>query len=358
MPIRLKYIVHHCLQPSKPKGAEMSIRTTFIAIISLAVFIAGAMTFFAYSSEINASRARLVGASKVIETASGPIEYAEAGEGPVVLVVHGAGGGFDQGLDIAKPLVSQGFKVIAMSRFGYLRTPPAADGSAASQAKAHASLLDALQIKQAATFGVSAGGPSALQFAIDYPERCTALVLMVPLAYKPQDVPASVPTLSPFTEKILMTIVGSDFAFWLGTKLAPSLVTKTVLGTPPEIAANASEEEKNRIRSFMKSILPISSRVRGIVNDSKISASLKRFEFEKVKAPTLILSVRDDLYGTFASSEYTAKQIPGAKFIGYETGGHMLIGHDDQANTEITTFLKANSRANNIPSQIFGELDK
>jgi 2-hydroxy-6-oxonona-2,4-dienedioate hydrolase len=239
-----------------------------------------------------------------------------------------------------------------------LRTPPAADGSAASQAKAHASLLDALQIKQAATFGVSAGGPSALQFAIDYPERCTALVLMVPLAYKPQDVPASVPTLSPFTEKILMTIVGSDFAFWLGTKLAPSLVTKTVLGTPPEIAANASEEEKNRIRSFMKSILPISSRVRGIVNDSKISASLKRFEFEKVKAPTLILSVRDDLYGTFASSEYTAKQIPGAKFIGYETGGHMLIGHDDQANTEITTFLKANSRANNIPSQIFGELDK
>jgi hypothetical protein len=70
------------------------------------------------------------------------------------------------------------------------------------------------------------------------------------------------------------------------------------------------------------------------------------------------LSVRDDLYGTFASSEYTAKQIPGAKFIGYETGGHMLIGHDDQANTEITAFLKANSRINSIPGQVLGKLDE
>jgi 2-hydroxy-6-oxonona-2,4-dienedioate hydrolase len=336
----------------------MNIRTTLIAVICLAIFTAGAMTFFAYRHDINASHARLVGVSKVIETASGPIEYAESGEGPVVLVVHGAGGGFDQGLDIAKPLVSQGFKVIAMSRFGYLRTPSAADTSVAAQAKAHASLLDALQIEHVAIFGVSAGGPSALQFAIDYPERCSALVLMVPLAYKPQDVAASVPKLSPLTEKMLMTIVGSDFAFWLGSKLAPSLVTKTVLGTPPEIAATASEEEKNRIRRFMNSILPISSRARGIINDSKISASLKRFEFEKVKAPTLILSVRDDLYGTFASSEYTAKQIPGAKFIGYETGGHMLIGHDDQANTEITAFLKANSRINSIPGQVLGKLDE
>jgi 2-hydroxy-6-oxonona-2,4-dienedioate hydrolase len=272
------------------------------------------------------------------------------------LVVHGAGGGFDQALDIAKPLVSQGVKVIAMSRFGYLRTPPAKDGSVASQAKAHASLMDALQIKHAAIFGVSAGGPSALQFALEYPERCTALVLMVPLAYKPQDVAASAPKLSPLTEKMLMTIVGSDFAFWLGSKLAPNFVTMTVLGTPSEIAEAASEDEKNRIRRFMKSILPISSRVRGIINDSKISASLSRFEYEKVKAPTLILSVRDDLYGTFASSEYTAKQIPGAKFIGYETGGHMLIGHEGQANSEITMFLKTNNRTNNIPNQILGKL--
>jgi 2-hydroxy-6-oxonona-2,4-dienedioate hydrolase len=335
----------------------MNIRTTLISVISLAILAVGATTFYLYRQDINASHARLVGASKIIETASGPIEYAESGEGPVILVVHGAGGGFDQGLDLAKPLVAQGFKVIAMSRFAYLRTPPAADGSVASQAKAHASLLDALQIKQVAIFGVSAGGPSALQFAISYPERCTALVLMVPLAYKPQDVAASAPRLSPFTEKVLMTIVGSDFAFWLGSQLAPGLVTKTVLGTPPEIAAAASEKEKNRIYSFMKSILPISSRVHGIINDSKISASLKPFQYGKVKAPTLILSVRDDLYGTFASSEYTAKQIPGAKFIGYETGGHMLIGHDDQTNTEITTFLKANSSSNNIHSQIFGELD-
>jgi pimeloyl-ACP methyl ester carboxylesterase len=358
MPIRIKYIVHHGLQPDRTKGAEMSIRTTFIAIISLAVFIAAAMTFFAYSSEINASRARLAGASKVIETASGPIEYAEAGEGPVVLVVHGAGGGFDQGLDIAKPLVTQGFKIIAMSRFAYLRTPPAADASVTAQAKAHTSLLDALHIEHAAIFGVSAGGPSALQFAISYPERCSALVLMVPLAYKPSEMADSVPGLSPLTERVLMTIVGSDFAYWLATKIAPNFVTKTVMGTPPEIVAKANKSERRRVHSFMESILPISSRIRGIINDSKITASLSRFEFEKVKTPTLVLSARDDLYGTYPRSQYTAKQIPGAKFIGYETGGHMLVGHTDQTATEIVAFLKTSSGINSIPGQILGKLDE
>jgi 2-hydroxy-6-oxonona-2,4-dienedioate hydrolase len=39
-----------------------------------------------------------------------------------VLIVHCAGGGYDQGLAFGEPL-SSGWRIIAMSRFGYLRTP-------------------------------------------------------------------------------------------------------------------------------------------------------------------------------------------------------------------------------------------
>ena len=68
----------------------------------------------------------LAGGSEVIDTACGPIEYAAMGEGQPVLVVHGAGGGFDQGLWIARNLLGNGFRIIAPSRLDIcgLRSQP------------------------------------------------------------------------------------------------------------------------------------------------------------------------------------------------------------------------------------------
>ena len=48
--------------------------------------------------------------------------------------------------------------MIAMSRFGYLRTPMPADASPEAQADAHVCLLDALGIGKTAAMGGSAGG--------------------------------------------------------------------------------------------------------------------------------------------------------------------------------------------------------
>src|SRR5215204_3835630 len=94
------------------------------SLVALAGIIAalGIATYF-YRADIQQARDRVSRGSQMAETPCGPIEYAVVGNGPPVLVVHGAGGGFDQGLDIGAPLVEQGFRVIAMSRFGYLRTP-------------------------------------------------------------------------------------------------------------------------------------------------------------------------------------------------------------------------------------------
>ena len=100
------------------------------------------------------------------------------------MVVHGSGGGYDQGMAFAGALADYGIRVIAMSRFGYLRTPMPADASEAAQADAHVCLLDVLGIRQAAVLGGSAGALSALQMAIRHPDRVRALVLLVPLAYR------------------------------------------------------------------------------------------------------------------------------------------------------------------------------
>src|SRR5574341_741576 len=108
-----------------------TVRLARVAFIVVSLLIAGliGLVYRNYRRDIHRARARVSTGSQIVQTPCGPIEYAIAGEGPTVLVVHGAGGGFDQGLGFAQMLVDSGFRVIAMSRFGYLRTPLPTDAS-------------------------------------------------------------------------------------------------------------------------------------------------------------------------------------------------------------------------------------
>ncbi len=306
-----------------------------------AIFVAlGAVTFL-YQRDISQARVRVASGSLIAQTACGPIEYAEAGAGVPVLVVHGAGGGFDQGMDIAAPLVGHGFRVIAVSRFGYLRTPMPADATPAAQADAHACLLDALHIQRAAIFGISAGAPSSLQFALRYPQRTTALVLLVPATYAPsRNAGSNARTAPAGTTFLLDTALRWDFLFWAALKLAPDSMTRILLATDPALVSSASREEQARIATVKDHILPISPRRAGLLNEARIMSTLERYPLERITAPVLSLSAPDDLYGTYDAARYTAEQIPGARFVGYPNGGHLLVGHQQQAMDEIVRFLK------------------
>ena len=143
----------------------------------------------------------------MIETACGPIEYARIGKGYPVLVVHGAMGGFDQGLWLAHGFDLSEYQVISVSRFGYLRSPVPAGANLDLQADAFASLLDALEIRQAAVFAVSAGSTSAIRFAARHPERVSALILLCP------DAPGKVQMAMP-PRFIFDTLLRSDFIYW------------------------------------------------------------------------------------------------------------------------------------------------
>ena len=278
------------------------------------------------------------------ETPFGPIEYAVAGSGSPLLVVHGAGGGYDQGLTIGGPLADRGFRLIAMSRFGYLRTPVPADASAEAQADAHAHLLDALGISRAAVMGVSAGAPSAMQFALRHPDRASALVLLVPAAYAPR--PDGAASVRPASDRmpsgtgfLVQAFLGSDFLFWASVRLALPLVMRGILGTPPGIVENADDAEKARVARILEEILPISARRAGLLNDAAVVSSLPRYDLERITVPTLAISTADCLYGTFDGARYTAEHVPGARFKGYPSGGHMLVGRQEEILAEIADFL-------------------
>ena len=172
-----------------------------------------------------------------------------------------------------------------------------------------------------------AGANSALQFAIRHPARTSTLVLLVPAVYKPADVAPSVPRPPPLAEKMLIRIVTSDFVFWLTARFAEDKAMRMVLATPPEDLRATSAEEQVRARAVLHQILPISARIHGLLNDTRIAGNPPRYALEAIRAPTLVVSVRDDLFGTYTSAQYTAQHIPGARFVGYDRGGHVWLGH-------------------------------
>ena len=193
-------------------------RAVFI-LVSLVVVGVSALTTLRYQRDIRQARERVAAGSRIAQTPCGPIEYAVTGDGPPVLVVHGSGGGYDQGLDFGEPLTTHGLRVIAVSRFGYLRTPLPADASAAAQADAHACLLDALKVRGAAVIGASAGAPSAMQFAPRHPDRCSALVLVVPAAFVPRADGAPSMKTPAWTAFLFDTALRSDFLFWAAPRI-------------------------------------------------------------------------------------------------------------------------------------------
>lgn len=315
-------------------------RRLLAAGVLLVAIVLGALVYSAYDDAITSARARIASGAQVVQTACGPIQYAAIGRGDPLLVIHGAGGGFDQGLDIAWPFELAGFLVIAPSRFGYLQTPLPADASAEAQARAHACLLDALGIREASVLGVSAGGPSALQFAIQFPERTRRLVLMVPAAYTPRPEGAASLKTPSGTTFLFDSALRSDFLFWALLRGAPSLATRAILATPPEVVANAPVPEQARVDEMMTHILPVSPRRLGLLNDATVTSTLPRYPLERITAPTLVLSAQDDLFGTWECARYTAQQIAGARFLGFPTGGHLLVGHEDELLAEIVAFLR------------------
>ncbi len=313
-------------------GAAAGLVGVVLGVVALSIW-------WQFDRDLKLASARAAQGSTLLATRCGPIEVQQAGVGVPLLVVHGSGGGHDQGMAFAGALAQQGIRVIAMSRFGYLRTPMPADASAVAQADAHVCLLDALGIRRAAVMGGSAGAPSALQLAIRHPDRVSALILVVPLAYKPPTQPDSAPRMPAWVENTMMRMLGSDFLFWAALHVARDQVIKVVLATPPELLGAASPRERARLNAMLDHILPVSARAEGLRSDTAVGKHLAPAPLETIHAPTLVASARDDRYGTYAGAQYTASRIAGAKFVGFEQGGHTWVGHDDELMAEIVKLL-------------------
>lgn len=295
------------------------------------------MFYSRYKRDLAAARSRVrTPGSRVAETEHGPIEYVECGIGSPVLLVHGIVGGADHGPGMAQTYLGDGFRVITVSRFGYLQSPLPKDPSPAAQADIFASLLDVLEIPKVALVGTSAGTASSLQFALRHPDRCAALVLWS-MAVPPSPKP------SPLVRLALRAFFGSDFSVWAIITYFPSIMHQR-MGVPQSIRHQLTPGQLEWLSGTMAKFLPTSMRIKGIMNDVSLSnPGVNDIQiFEQISVPKLIIHAVDDPMPPFSGAKEIANRLPNTRFIEISNGGHLLLGHFDQVRAEIAAFIQHN----------------
>jgi 2-hydroxy-6-oxonona-2,4-dienedioate hydrolase len=311
-----------------------------LKLIGLAALSGAGIAAFAmrkmFRDDVADINAALEAGSNLVELDHGQIEYGREGSGQPVLVLHGAGGGYDQGLFVGRELFGSGHDLIAPSRFGYLRSGLPHDPQPYVQADAVAELLDHLKVPSAVVLGISAGAPSAIELALRHPEHVRALILIVPRAWAP-GVEVSAERTDGNRPIFAMVAKGQDFAWWMATKFAARRLLG-FLGVPSEVYDAADPLERDRLKWIARNILPLSRRVRGILADGE--TRIARWPLGNIATPTLVVSAKDDLFNTLLAARWTAEHVPAAELMVLESGGHLLCGQGEEVRVRIAEFVR------------------
>jgi pimeloyl-ACP methyl ester carboxylesterase len=247
--------------------------------------------------------------SSIMDTTSGHIEYSVKGSGPAILFAHGSPGGYDQSLATANMFKSDQFTYIAVSRPGYLRTP-LQQKSPAAQADLYAALLDKLSIQKATIIGTSGGGPSALQFALRHPERCSGLIMVCGVSqhYSEQEMLAVLPPIWRF-----FTLLSERFVFSKNPALffvAGALHYFPYPLIPDGLIQSLPMRELRKI---------------GYINDMEQFALINGYPLEQITAPTLVLHGDRDRDVSIKDAELVASKVPHATFVIDKGGTHLFF---------------------------------
>ena len=180
-------------------------------------------------------------------------------------------------------------------------------------------LLDAEDIDSTYILGTSAGGATAIKFAIRHPERTKGLILFC----------SGFPAIEEPDKKL--TYVGppevlcKNFPMWFFS---------------PFFGPVMGMDSKT-----INVILPLEERREGILLDARISNTdmdnnYKDYDMQELKVPVLIFHAKDDKLADYDRAAAWAKKIPDVIFVSFKTGGHLMKGNSKAIDAALKDFMK------------------
>ena len=277
----------------------------------------------------------------MIKTRRGAVECAIWGEGPPVLLLHGAMGGYDQGVLLARSAIGPcGFHCIAVSRPGYLATSLAVGATPASQADLCANVLDAIEIQRAAVIAISGGGQCALQFALRHPDRCRGLIMISACS-------AQLNVRVPFKFHLLRLMAHFPaLAARMQKKAAmnPEAAARRSIPDPALRARTVNDPEAGPLLLALQSSTMdrMAQRLAGTQNDIAQSRSPFNYPLEQISVPLLVVHGTADQAVPFAQAKALADRVSKAELFAIEGGDHVsLFTHLHEIRGVISRFLEA-----------------
>lgn len=270
--------------------------------------------------------------SKFVDVDGINVHYNEAGEGPALVLIHGAGPGAYGWSNYATNVeaLAAHFRVLVIDLPGYGKSDvkPAGSDFPAWWATKLGQFLDALSIDKAHFVGNSLGGMITMRLAMDRPEKVDKMILMGPAG----GVPIFTQAPTPGILSIVTFYEGDGPSFEKLKAFAdqftydPGLITDELLQSRLEKAS-----QKKFIDTPPMRFTP-GMKIEPIWQDPRLS---------QIQHETLIVWGREDKVNPLDTGMILLRQIPRARLYVIPQCGHWAqYEHSDEFNRTTINFLK------------------
>ncbi len=244
---------------------------------------------------------------KAIEVEGGTLRYLEAGSGPTLVYLHGAGGRPPSGATFVSELAKD-FRVLIPSRPGFDESAEIGEKTTSGAARALAALIEETSQGPVHVVAQSAGGAVGLWLAVQRPDLVSSLVLSAPAAFAHRPPPPGG-----------------------GPVRSPQDLDRILYGDRPTWSAAPTDEEQQRIRR---------NAAYNIQNFGGSNEELLE-RISEIKAPVLVLWGTEDRLVPSDGSGLYQKHIPHAvRMFIYGAAHELPIAATAQWVTLVRDFIR------------------